>query len=205
MTSSPGPRESGRTLVEILVALSLGVIMAGLTLPPLVQTARTAALNHAARRLATLLMLTRAEAVLHSERRALVFRDLDGGGWRCFRAIDGDGDGVRTDDIEAGRDPVIGDVLAVWHGDRPGLGILAGTRIPDPGGRGWLRGDLDDPIRAGRANIITFTPTGTATPCSLYFTDRHSRMRVLRVLGSTGRIRTLRWQRGWTRWQRVGF
>jgi type II secretory pathway pseudopilin PulG len=197
--------DCGRTLVETLVALMLGVVMAGVSLPPLTRVARIAALNRAARHLTTLLMLTRAEAVLHHERRALVFEETDDGGWRCFRAIDGDGDGVHSDDIEGGRDPIIGEVLAVWKGDRPGLGILSGARIPDPGGHGWLKGDPGDPVRAGRADIITFTPAGTATPCSLYFSDRHDRMRVVRVLGSTGRVRSLRWQRGWTSWERVGF
>jgi hypothetical protein len=98
---------------------------------------------------------------------------------------------------------VIGEVLAL-EGVTAGLGILGGVRVPDPSGRGALGGDLSDPVRAGRGDIITFTPRSTATPSSVYLTDHHGRMRVLRVYGGTARVRSLVWRAGWPRWRRVG-
>ena len=82
-----------------------------------------------------------------------------------------------------------------------GPGVLPGVRVPDPSGRGFLGGDPDDPIRAGRGNIITFSSRGTATPSSVYFTDFADRMLVLRIYGGTGRINRLEWRRGWTAWR----
>jgi hypothetical protein len=81
--------------------------------------------------------------------------------------------------------------------------VLADAAVPDPLGDGWLTGD--DPIRAGRGNIISFTPRGTATPSSVYLTDHRSQMRVLRVLGGTGRIRTMVWEVGWTAWEQTNW
>ena len=115
-------------------------------------------------------------------------------------AEDGDGDGVRRDDLDSGRDRIVSELLQLESGGS-GLGILADERVPDPMGNGWLVGD--DPIRAGRGNIISFTPDGTATPSSVYLTDRHSQMRVLRVYGGTGRMRALVWKKGWQRWKRT--
>jgi len=34
-------------------------------------------------------------------------------------------------------------------------------------------------------------------------TDHHSRMRVLRVLGITGRVRAMEWRTGWEEWKRT--
>ena len=82
-----------------------------------------------------------------------------------------------------------------------GPGILGDGPVPDPSGSGHLGGDLGDPIRAGRGNIITFSANGTATPSSVYFTDHARRMVVLRIYGGTGRINRLSWQRGWSKWK----
>ena len=82
-----------------------------------------------------------------------------------------------------------------------GPGILGGEPVPDPSGRGFLEGDLEDPIRAGRGNIISFSSRGTATPSSVYFTDHVGRMMVLRIYGGTGRINRLSWRRGWAKWK----
>jgi hypothetical protein len=145
-------------------------------------------------------MRCRAVAIMHRRATGLVFEESDSGAWRCYVAEDGDGDGIRRDDLECGRDPVVGAVLEI-KGGGAGLGILTAEPVPDPAGSGTLGGDLGDPIRAGRGNIVTFTPDGTATPCSIYFTDHRSRMRVIRVIGVTGRIRALEWRSGWSRWK----
>ena len=140
----------------------------------------------------------RAYAILNSRATAAVFEHCDDGSWRCFIAVDGNGDGIRTRDIHRLIDPVVGEVLHL-DGGGAGLGILQGEFVPDPSGRGRLRGDLDDPVRAGRGNIITFTPRSTATPASIYLTDHRARMRVLRVYGGTGRVISRVWRSGWTR------
>ena len=52
---------------------------------------------------------------------------------------------------------------------------------------------LDDPIRFNQSDLASFDPLGTATPGSLYLTDRRSLLAAVRVTSRTGRIRVLRY------------
>ena len=205
MTQDAGVRrqQAGRTLVEMLVALSVMAMMTVAGAPTLDEARRAAALRGSTGRLWGMMVRCRAHAIMRQRATALVFERDGSSGWRCFIAEDGDGDGLRRDDLASGRDRVIGEVLELG-GATAGLGILHSVPVPDPDGSGRLGGDLDDPVRAGRGDIITFTPGSTATPSSVYLTDRHARMRVLRVYGGTARVNSLVWRAGWRRWRSVG-
>jgi hypothetical protein len=100
---------------------------------------------------------------------------------------DGDGDGIRTADIHAGVDRLIEPATVLFE-QFPGVdfGLTPGA----PG---------TDPIQLGSTNILTFTPVGTATPGTIYIRDRKGSQWAVRVLGSTGRTRVLRYDmaRGW--------
>ena len=193
----------GMSLVEALLVLAALTIVVVATLPDLAEIRGAAALRAASSQLKGLLFRCRAYAILNSRATAVVFEHRDDGSWRCFIAVDGDGDGIRTRDIHGLIDPVVGEVLHI-EGNGAGLGILQDEFVPDPSGRGRLRGDLDDPVRAGRGDIITFTPRSTATPASIYLTDHRARMRVLRVYGGTGRVISRVWRSGWPKWRVEG-
>jgi type II secretory pathway pseudopilin PulG len=193
----------GMSLIEAVMVLAVLTIVLTAALPELAEIRGAAALSAATSRLKGLLFQCRAYAILNSRATAVVFDRRDDGSWRCFIAVDGDGDGIRTRDVLRRIDPIVGEVLHL-DGRGAGLGILQNEFVPDPSGRGRLRGDLGDPIRAGRGNIITFTPRSTATPASIYLTDHRSRMRVLRVYGGTGRVISRVWRSGWPRWRSEG-
>ena len=195
-------RERGATLAELVIAVSLIGIGSMVVLPQLGTLHRAAELRSVTGQISGLMARCRAYAVMHQAATGLVF-EHDGGGWRCFLAEDRDGDGIRHDDLEAGRDRIVSEVVQL-ESVRAGLGILHDIPVPDPTGHGRLGGNLDDPVRAGSGDVVTFGPTGTATSSSVYFTDNVSRMRVIRVYGITGRIRTLVWHAGWSRWRGVG-
>ena len=198
-----GNAESGISLVElVVVGVILGIILT-VTLPELNEARGAAAVGGASRRMQGLLFRCRAVAVMNGRACAVVFERRRDGSWHCFIAQDGDGDGIRRADIDRLIDPIISEVILFETGEA-GLGILRGEFVPDPSGRGRLRGNLDDPVRAGRGDIITFTPRGTATPASLYFTDHRARMRVLRVYGGTGRVISRVWRSGWPKWREAG-
>jgi type II secretory pathway pseudopilin PulG len=190
-------------MVEMLVVMMMLAMLAAVSVPALEEARRAAALQAVAGRLSGLMVRCRAVAVMRGRATSLVFERTSGTTWRCFIAEDGDRDGVNREDLRRGRDRVLGEVLHL-DGRAAGLGILSGTVIPDPSGRGRLRGDPDDPVRAGRGDIITFTPARTATPSSVYLTDYQNRMRVLRVYGATGRVYSLVWRKGWPEWRRSG-
>jgi hypothetical protein len=195
-----GRPERGVSTTELLVFTAVSGLLMLVGIPLADDARRTAAMGRSAAQVHGLLVRCRAVAVMRGRPCAVVFDRDAAGGWRCFVAEDGDGDGVRRSDIAGGRDPVVGPVITIAAGNA-GPGILGGERVPDPTGSGYLRGDLGDPIRAGRGDIITFSSRGTATPSSVYFSDRVRRMVVLRIYGGTGRINRLKWQSGWSRWK----
>lgn len=195
--------QRGQTLVEMVVMLVIMGLTATAAVPTFASAHRQAALRRATEQVRAQMWMARSEAVTTGYATALVFDRLDGGGWRCTVVRDGDGDGVRHADMAAGIDLPVRGVLEL-RADQAGLGFVTGVPIPDPSGNGAMAGDLDDPVRAGSGDVLTFTPQGTSTSGTLYFSDGHRAMRALRIFGVTGRFRTLKWQVGWDKWRVAG-
>ena len=199
-TPNPPDAQRGTSLAETLVVvwlIGLSAILAG---PGLDSARHSWTMATTCRRITALMMRARFVATTEGRACSLVFEHT-GDGWHCFLARDNDGDGVNRPDLAAGIDTILGEHVEL--ADPPaGLGILRGVPIPDPSGEGLLGGDLDDPVRAGRGDIVTFTRDATATPCSIYITDGRDRMRVVRLFGPTARFRVLEWRAGWRTWQR---
>jgi hypothetical protein len=198
-----GSRARGLSLTETVLLLAVLAVIFTVALPDLAELQRAAALSAASRQLKGLLFRCRAYAIMNVRATAVVFEQGDEGEWRCFIAYDGDGNGILRRDIQRLVDPIVGEILHFEAGGA-GLGILQNEFVPDPSGRGRLRGNLSDPVRAGRGDIITFTPRGTATPASIYLTDHRARMRVLRIYGGTGRVISKVWRSGWPKWRSDG-
>ena len=117
----------------------------------------------------------------------------DGVGRVSYRLYgDGDGDGVLTRDIESGVDPPLGPSRQLIHvGRHVRFGIPLGPPPRDPGDPRRRLGNLQDPIRFNRSDLASFNPLGGSTPGSLYLTDGHDHLAVVRVSGRTGRVRVL--------------
>ncbi len=196
-------KERGQTLVETVVVLVVMALSSVVALPLLGTAHREAALRRVTEAVRSQMWRARSDAAVTGKATALVFDRLPCGGWRCAVVQDGDGDGVRRSDMAVGRDYQVGRVLEL-DADRATLGFIPDCDIPDPGGDGLLGGDLDDPVRAGSGDILTFTAQGTATSGTLYFSDGRQMMRAIRVYGITGRLRTLRWRTDWDRWRVTG-
>ena len=115
---------------------------------------------------------------------------------------DGDGDGVRSDDIASGRDPVLGaprDLRSRYEG--VDFGVLDEAMPELPPATGVLPPG-SDPVRFGRSDIITFTPRGTSSSGTLYVSDGAGAAAAVVLYGGTGRIRIWRFDRDrwvWTR------
>ena len=113
--------------------------------------------------------------------------------------VDGDGDGVRADDIAAGIDrPIRAADRLEDHFHRVRFGISGPlTGIDDAPGLTAA----DDPIRFGVADQLTFTPVGTATGGTAYLTSRAGVQFAVRISGITGRARVLRYDHGRAAWR----
>jgi Tfp pilus assembly protein FimT len=155
----------------------------------------------AARELGQEMARLRSEAIV--SRRSVAMRLTWSRGRYAYAFFaDGDGDGVRSDDIASGRDPLIAsgrDLASRYDGVDFGLLDVAIPEVP-PGSGVLPPGS--DPVRFGRSDIITFTPYGTSSSGTLYVSDGTSAVAAVVLFGGTGRIRTLRFDREIWSWRR---
>jgi Tfp pilus assembly protein FimT len=188
MNSSRRIRQTmGFTTIELIFVGALAVVIAGTSVPFTlgeVDDARTVA---AARHLASRLQLTRAQAALRSARVALRFEEQDGDFvYRSY--MDGNGNGVLARDILAGIDTALTAPERV--GQRfPGVrfGLMEGVTGVE---RTETLNVSDDPVQIGSANMLSFSPDGSASSGTVYIRGRR-RQTAVRVLGASGRVRTL--------------
>lgn len=195
--------EAGWTLIELLVALAVVGLLAALAAPPLLRAAGETRMRLAASEVATSMRLARAYAVRHGARVGLRF-DTRGAGkvtWTLYR--DGDGDGVRADDIAAGRDPVVREAPLQRLGAGARFGFPPGRAPRDPGNPRRRLDRLDDPIRFNRSDMASFDPLGTATPGTVYLTDGREILVAVRVTDRTGRVRTMIYDYGSEVWESI--
>lgn len=155
----------------------------------------------AARELEQEMARLRSEAI--ASRRSVAMR-LTWSQGRYLYAFyaDGDGDGVLSADIAAGRDPLIGaprDLASRYEGIDFGVLDLSIPEVP-PGSSSLPPGS--DPVRFGRSDIITFTPRGTSSSGTLYVSDRTATVAAVVVYGGTGRLRIWRFDRDRWAWVR---
>jgi hypothetical protein len=118
---------------------------------------------------------------------ALHFEDDPRGTW--FSVVrDGDGDGVRTDDINQHVDTVI-EAPVLLSDLFPGasIGLAPGTPATDA-------------VALAGTRILSFSPNGTATSGSVHVVGRDRTQWVVRVLGVTARARVLRFERSTYTW-----
>ena len=185
------------TLVDSLVSLGVLVILAGLSVPLLTASREDAQVFAAARYLSAQAMLARSRAVQHGAAVGLRF-EREGDGYRHALYLDGDSDGIRQSDVTSGIDRALGphERLADVY---PLVRFELDPALPSPAG--GPAGGSTDPVRFGVTDTVTFTPLGTATSGSLYLRGRSGRQCVLRVLGSTARMRLLCFHPGEGTWR----
>jgi hypothetical protein len=104
---------------------------------------------------------------------------------------DGNGDGVRTADIELQIDPVI-EAPILLSDLFPGTSIGIAPGVP-----------VTDAVALSGTSILSLTPHGTATSGSVYVVGRDRTQWVVRVLGVTARARVLRFERISRAWVNV--
>ena len=94
--------------------------------------------------------------------------------------VDGNRNGVRTNDIASHVDQPLGDRASLSD-------LFSGVAIAVSGAAG------SDPLRIGSSNLLSFTPLGTATSGTIYVRGRDGSQFAIRVLGATGRVRVQRY------------
>jgi type II secretory pathway pseudopilin PulG len=187
----------GYSLLEVTFALGLIVTAGAVASAQLLSAVDDVRAEGAVRYLAARLHQVRMEAVARSADVALQFIPVNGG-YTYAAYVDGNGNGVRTSEIQDGTDSRIaaGERLPDRYSGVE-FGLLPGLPAVDPGGSA----PGTDPIRLGSSNILTFTAIGNSSSGSLYVLGRRQKQFVVRVFGETGKTRVLRFDLRTQRWK----
>jgi Tfp pilus assembly protein FimT len=163
--------DTGATLIELLFALGLFLVLSAMAVPQVLAGLDRARARAAARFVAARLAFARAEAVARAATVALRFSPiLDGSTF--FLYVDGNGNGVRSAEIDSGRDTVLDGPVSLSR-------VFPGVSI--------------ESVSFGTSGIVSFTPVGTATAGTIYLRGREGVRYAVRVFGTTGRTRVLRY------------
>lgn len=181
---------AGAGVAELLVWLGLAAAAAAVAGVATRRAVTRASAVTTARAFAGELRLRRSQAIGRARSVGLAVTPRRGSWWVSVYE-DGDGDGIRADDVARGTDPRrYGPVpfSARFGSARPGfLPGLRDLESPPPSGRAL--GELVDPVRFGSADVITFGPRGHARNGTLYLTDGRERQLAVVLHGASARVR----------------
>jgi hypothetical protein len=187
---------TGYSVLELMVCISLAALAFAFSAPALLAARADALADGAVDYLVSEFHGARMEALKRRASVAIRFEDT-GDDFLMAVYVDGNGNGVRSADIGRGEDTLIRprSVLGQqFSGVR--FGFEAG--VPDIDG-----GDTStdaDPIRVGLSRMLSFSPTGTSSSGTVYLHGRGPHQLAVRVLGGTGRIRSLDYEFGARKW-----
>ena len=192
-----GVGDRGATLAETLIATGIVVVAVGISVPLVTTGRHEQRVINAARHVGGQITLARAGAARRGT--AVGIRFTVSGHGVAFRSyVDGNGNGVRTIDIESGIDTPAG--VETRLGDR-----FAGVRFElSPAapaiGHSTPAGAGADPVNLGPSDILSLTPLGTATSGTLYLRSREGHQAAVRVLGATARVQVFQFDFRTGRW-----
>jgi hypothetical protein len=187
----------GISAVGMVLTLTVAATVLALASPGVAQLQSAVSIRSAAGEVGVAFFRARSLAISRGRYVGLKFRK-NGDRYEWTAYVDGNGNGIRSNDISRGIDLPIASFGWTRNDVRPS--ILLGTRVPDPGQAGAFLDRLDDPIRFNASDICSFSPLGESTPGSVYLWDGRDRMAVVRVYGRSAKMRTLYHRRGETSW-----
>ncbi|MFN7942299.1 MAG: hypothetical protein U0X73_11920 [Thermoanaerobaculia bacterium] len=196
------PRTAGFQLIEAVVYLAVLGLLSILGVPPILRWTNAQRVEMAAQEVSGAMRVARAYAVRHATHVGLKFWTARDGAASYALYRDGDGDGVRTDDIRSGVDPQVMPLQRLAHfGREIRFGFPPGRAPRDPANPRRRLTRLDDPIRFNSSDIASFSHLGGSTPGSVYVTDGSVHLSAVRVLNESGRIRRIRYDVASEVWQ----
>jgi prepilin-type N-terminal cleavage/methylation domain-containing protein len=179
----------GFTVLELLFAVAVGATMLAIAVPLTTDAIDDGRTAMAARYMEGRIMDARMHAVRRGTRIGLRF-EPSGGDYRFAEYLDVNGNGLRTAEITAGIDTQLAPRQFLRdHFPRVAFGLQA--NVPDVDGVRFA--SATDGVRFGPSRILTLGPDGTASSGTLYVRGRR-RQYAVRVLGTTGRTRVLRFE-----------
>jgi prepilin-type N-terminal cleavage/methylation domain-containing protein len=192
-------RQNGYSLAELLTSLAIISLILLVSIPSFGGIWRKYAVRVASASIRSVFQLARSRAIARGANCGAKFVRVSGE-WRYALYDDGDGDGVRSDDIERGTDRRVTPLQVVFpHSKAVSIGVLA-ENILDPDGDPLLA--TSSPVQFNRSTICSFSPLGQATPGTIYLTAPDRNLWAVRVYGATGKLTVLRYDTGSRKWRR---
>jgi Tfp pilus assembly protein FimT len=181
----------GAALLEVLPALAVASLVSATTIPVVAGALERERTVLGAQYVAARVAHAQLEALRRGASVALLM-DVGDRDTTLQMFADGNGNGVSRADIVGGIDRPVGppDRLAV-HAH--GVYLRINQRVPDPGGTGWLDAG-SDPLRIGPTPLVSCSPTGSLTSGTIYVASAGGPQMAVRITGSTGRVRVLRFE-----------
>lgn len=192
----PARRSSrGYSLIELTFVSGLIATLSGMAVPQVLTAIDEYRTAGAVRYLTTRLARARMEAVVRSADVAVRFTpDAEGDGYAVY--VDGNGDGVRTRDMQQGVDRLL--MPAEHLRDN-----FAGVRFEVPVGLPPVESGSatdGDPLKLGVSNLLSFSALGTCSSGSVFIRGRSGAQYVIRAYGQTGKVRALKYDPRNRRW-----
>jgi hypothetical protein len=188
---------SGYSVIEVLFVAGVIATATGIAVPQFLF-----ALDHfrtlgAARYVSTMLQRARMEALARTTNVAVRFAG-DGQFIDYAVYLDGNGNGVLSQDIHSGLDQQVRPVERLAdHFSGVDFGVMPHLPAIEPGSAP----PGADPIRLGPSNMVSFTPFGTSSTGSLYLRGLRNAQYAIRVFGETGRTRILKFDSRRRQWR----
>ena len=185
----------GFTILELLFALAITGTLTTIAVPQGLRALDDFRTRAAARYLAQRLGDARLSAIKRSLAHGLRFEPATPD-YRFTIVMDGNGNGLRTSDIQRGVDRTLTEPdLLGSHFQDVVFGILDG--VPDADNQ---PANGSDGVRVGASKLLAMNPDGTSSSGTLYFHGRERAQYAVRVLGVTGRVRVLKYDHVRRRW-----
>jgi prepilin-type N-terminal cleavage/methylation domain-containing protein len=185
----------GYSLLEVLMAITLLVILAGTAIPLAHNSVDRSRAAGAASYVAGRMAMARFEAVRRSAYVAIRFLQSPEGYW-IQTYVDRNRNGVLSSDIVAGVDqPISAAERLDYHFRDVVFGIQSNVTGIDAGPF-----NPADPIQIGSSTLLSFSPMGSSTSGTVFIHGRERNQFAVRVLGATGRTRILEFSFGAATW-----
>ena len=190
-------RTHGYSLLEALAVIAIIGIIALCAIPAFASYRRRMSVLAAAEQLRGIFRSTRQRAITSSHNVGVKF--IAGREWTYAIYEDGDGDGIRNDDIDRRIDRrIFGPQVVMPSFHIATIGLLDST-VKDPDGDP-LKPDAS-PVQFGRSTICSFSPLGNSTPGTVYLIDGGGQLWAARCTGNGGRVRVLRYDSNRKKWE----
>lgn len=190
-------RNSGHSLSELLIALALVGLLAGVGVPRFDAYRRRSAVIAAADVLRGVFRRVRSEAIARGRNCGAKFVQ-SGTTWTFSIYTDTDGDGVTNDDIKSGVDHRLAGPFPLDSRLAPAMIATPPMKVRDPDGD-WML-PTDSPVQFNRSVLCSFSPIGGGTPGSIYLSDGVATFYAARVLGASGKVRLVRYDARSAKW-----